>query len=78
MNKPSELKKIQNKIVELDNYARDIKTFKKVEEKAKDRIKLEKLKLENKKPVVEEKPKENLRLKKFSLENTFIVQDATS
>jgi hypothetical protein len=35
---------MQQKIVEQDQHARDIKTFKKVEEKAKDRLRLERLK----------------------------------
>jgi hypothetical protein len=64
--------------VKQDEYARDIKTFKKVEEKAKDRLRVEKLKQQNLKPNPDVRPTENNRLKKFNLENTFIVQDATS
>ena len=59
--------------MEQDKYARDIKTFKKIDEKAKERIELEKLKLENKKPLPEVRPFENVRLKKFNLENSFVV-----
>jgi hypothetical protein len=77
LNKPSEMKKMQQKIIDQDKYARDVQSFKRVEERAKERIKLEKLKIENKKPPEQlPKPTQNDRLKRFNIENTFIVQDS--